>query len=291
VIREDTTRLNSPKMEYYREVYRNSPRWNGAESLENKRLLVYCEQGLGDQIQFLRYIPIVVQKYTNCNITLHLSNELCELVKKDMIVPVDVLDRDNPALPDHDFHITSMSLPFALQEFEDVPCNYLKADKVTDIYQDSDHFKIGIAWEGNPDHSNNDERNCPLKYFNILKEAMKGGQRPLKLFSLQKKYYDPLLLDDTNSLELFSIKLENMMDTANLIHSMDAVVCVDTVILHLAGTLRMPTWGMLSHRHDHRWVVKNWYDTVTLVKQKTSGDWKWVMEEIASTLKEITQPG
>jgi hypothetical protein len=288
VIREDTSRLNSPKMEYYREVYRDSPRWNGAESLDGKHLLIYCEQGLGDQIQFARYVPVVTAKY-KCKITLHCSKELLRLFSSKMLTPVDVLDRDVDVLPQHNFHITSMSLPFALQEF-DVQCSYLhQVSKMHEIDPGDEFYKIGIAWEGNPEHSNNDERNCPLKYFSILYNALKHSQKPVRLFSLQKEYHNPELLNDVGELEFYGSDMEDMLDTARLINSMDAVVCVDTALLHLAGTLKKPTWAMLSHLHDHRWVVKNWYDTITLVKQPSYGDWKWVMTEIGSHLKEITR--
>lgn len=289
MIREDTTRLNSPKMEFYRETYQNSPRWNGAESLEGKHLVVYCEQGLGDQIQFGRYVPVIANRY-NCKITLHCSKELLRLFKEKMTVPVEVIDRDIDELPQHDFHITSMSLPFALQEF-DVPCDYLHQVRKTRLYRatrsdEQYRYNIGIAWEGNPDHSNNDERNCPLKHFSILTGALER-HRTVNLTSLQKTYHNPELLDDVEGLNVYGMDLEDMLDTAELINSMDAIVTIDTALLHLAGTLKKPTWGMLSYNHDPRWDVKQWYDTMTLVTQPSPGDWKWVLTEVASHLKEL----
>jgi ADP-heptose:LPS heptosyltransferase len=288
MFREDTSRLNSQKMEYYREVYRNSPRWNGSESLDGKNIVIYCEQGIGDQLQFARYVPVLKEKY-DCHVTLHCNAELLRLFEK-LKTHVDVLDRNDMELPNHDFHLTSMSLPFALQNF-DAPCDYLlDIPKMSDIEADTSSYKIGIVWEGNPAHSNGNERNCPLKHFLIIKEALNHSQKPLKLFSLQKHYHNLSLLTGVEDIELYSAPLEDMLETASLVNSMDAVICVDTAVLHLAGTLKRPTWGMLSQRHDHRWAVRKWYDTMTLVKQDTPDDWEWVMYEIGSHLKDITQP-
>lgn len=287
MIREDTTRLGFPKMEYYREVYKDSPRWNGAEPVGNKHIIVYCEQGLGDQIQFARYVPALSSRGT-CDITLHCSSELLRLFQTEMLTAVRVLDRDDPELPRHDFHITSMSLPFALQEF-DVPCDYLTVMNRHQAVEKDDTYKIGIAWEGNPDHSNNDERSCPLRYFGILEEALRSSPKPVKFFSIQKECHDPRYLEGAESLEIYGVKLGDMLDTARLINSMDAVVCVDTALLHLAGTLKKPTWALLSHRCDPRWAVKQWYDTVTLVRQPSYNDWSWVLTEVATHLGEITR--
>lgn len=148
-------------------------------------------------------------------------------------------------------------------------------------------YKIGIAWEGNPDHSNNEDRCCYLTQFAYLKDKLLNLPRPVHFFSLQKDYHNPKYIN-TDDLCVWSLdKINDMLDTARAINSMDAIVTVDTSILHLAGTIGKPTWGLLSHAHDPRWTVRQWYPSVTLVRQPSYGDWKSVMDEIGYTIREI----
>lgn len=264
---ESLDRLGSQKMTKYRNIYRNSIRWNGAKSLFEKTVIVYCEQGMGDIIQFARYIPFLKKK--NCKIILHCPKELHKLLQT--IEGVDkVFDRDDENLPPHDYHILSMSLPFVLNNPKtDFP--YIHVDEKASLEEvDERLVRVGIAWEGNPDHSNNDTRCCPLKYFRPIHDLPN-----VQLFMLQSGVHTPTLVDDCgDDFNLFGAELNDFYDTATLINAMDIVVCVDTSVLHLAGALNKTTFGLLSKISDYRWNIPGWYKSVTLLRQRREGDWE-----------------
>lgn len=276
--KEDMNRLNSPKMEYYHWAYGNSPRWNGKDPLLGKHVIVYCEQGFGDTIQFSRYFSDL--KKTGCRITAHCRKPLHQLLSG---MADDFFD-DEDEVPSHDYHVLSMSLPFLLDKIDDeLPDEaYIKVSEVEDLKEHNDFFKIGIAWEGNPDHSNNIYRSCPLKWFKLL-----SGIKGVRLFMLQNQINTPSLINGAEDLELFSVPIKNFYDTAKLMNAMDLVISVDTAILHLAGALNKPAYGLLSTVHDYRWNVSNWYKSIKLISQKELAEWEFVFEELLKDMGQI----
>lgn len=262
----------------YRCLYNYSKKWTGKESLKRKRVIVYCEGGFGDVIQFARYFKCLREQgcylIVHCQAVLHrLLNELAD----------EFIDRNQQtiqALPKHDYHVLSMSLPFLLnkrdKEFPAEP--YLHVDEKVDLEEYQDDFKIGIAWEGNPSHSNNEERSCPLEYFTDL--ALPGNT----LFMVQNKIHNQELIEGCENLKLLSIPLTDFWETATLINSLDVIITVDTVVAHLAGALNKKTYCLLSSTHDYRWNVANWYPSVKLIKQKVAGEWDSVFAELCQEL-------
>jgi len=269
-------RLSHSKMEYYRDTYKNSERWNGDDSLDGKTVIVYCEQGFGDNLQFVRYIPRL--KEENCKVVLHCSQFLHRLFEQFEVE--QMIDRDDPNIPDHDYHIPSMSLPFHFDNPE-VDFPYLSVSETTDISDlglPDDAFKIGIGWEGNPEHSNNDERCCCLRFF---KEKFQPFPQ-IKPFVMQKLIHDKELIYGCENMELYGSEIGDFYDTAKLINAMDLIITVDTSILHLAGAMNKKTIGLLSFKCDPRWDVTgiNWYPSVTLHRQKYDGDWQSAFDAI-----------
>lgn len=269
---EYTERLLHPKMEYYRECYKNSERWDGESSLNEKTVIVYGEQGYGDIIQFLRYIPLL-QKY-GCKIILHIPTCLHSLIDNLIGGKYSCIDKNDFNLPEHDYHIPSMSLPFLLgTHSSDHP--YLKIDEKLNVELD-DYFKIGIAWEGNPNHSNNHDRCCPLGVFRKLHNMPKT-----KLFMVQKEVQEQKLIEGSSDLEILGVELTDFQSTAKLLNIMDVIVSVDTSVLHLAGALGKKAYCLLSYNHDPRWDLDiEWYPTMKFIKQKNTGDWLGVASEI-----------
>lgn len=244
-------------MEYYRHTYFFSKNWDGKESLLNKTVIVYCEQGFGDIIQCSRYIPLLKQK--GCKVILHAPVELHSVLK--YVNGVDeCLDKFDPKLPQHDYHVLSLSLYEKLvnDSFDEAGESYINYPTVAEIGNNWKH-KIGIAWEGNPGNPKNEQRCCPLKYFKKLLTPDAG------LFMLSNEVYSPQFSQDVD-FDLFSIKIENFGDVASLINAMDYIVTVDTAVLHLAGAMGKKTYGLLATDHDLRWSVANWYKSVTLLK-------------------------
>lgn len=267
-------RIERSEMTYYRETYKNSKRWSG-ESLEGKTLIIYCEQGLGDIIQFARYFDI-----KGANTLLHCPKSLGKLLLSSReVCHWGILDKDDPWLPPHDYHVLSMSLPFILKEKEpkvpylDIPPAIL--DGIGDVK------KIGICWEGSPEHPNNMDRSCPLRYFKAL---AKPGR---KLFMLQKEVQNRDLAKGCDDLDLYSVKIEDMYDLARLVSAMDVVISVDTATLHLAGAMGKTTFGLLAKDYDYRWKVRNWYPTLALLFQGKKGDWLPVFAGVMMLLDTI----
>jgi hypothetical protein len=260
-------RLDRPEMTYYRETYDNSPKWDGS-SLAGKRILVYCEQGMGDTIQFSRYF-----KYLDGHVTLHCQAPLMELMMG--IEGVDaVCDKLDDNLPDHDCHTLSLSLPFLLKRVE-ATLPYIRAWANPEV-MDEDGFKVGICWEGSPDNKMNLDRSCPLAFFKDL---------PGKKFMLQSETHLPQLQEGCDEMELFGVEITDMKDTASLIAAMDVVVSVDTAVLHLSAAMGKPTMGLLCRKPDARWSVWDWYDTLELFSQEKAGEWNVVFEQVKTYLK------
>jgi len=253
-------------MAYYRELYKNSEFWDG--KTKNCTIIVYCEQGFGDIIQFARYLPYLQEN----KVILHCPQELHRLLRP---FNCDLLDKKNSTLPKHDFHVLMMSLPSVLG-LSTVPANpYLSVKEKT---VKNNKFKIGIAWEGNPDHSNNSTRSCPLKHFKCLQE------KNTELYMISKKIHDQTLLEECENLEIFGSNYFDFLDTAKMINSMDIIVSVDTSVLHLAGAMGKKTFALLSSHHDDRWNVATWYNSVILLKQKQLDYWEPIFEELLNHL-------
>lgn len=256
----ETERINNPVMEFYRNVYRYSNRWDGKQSLTGKRVIVYFEQGFGDIIQFLRYVKPL--KETGCYTILAIPQELHPLLSG--VEGVDeFFDKNSSVLPKHDFHTLSLSLPFLLDIKEISSKPYVKYDVKADLGDYDRGTKIGIAWEGSPDHPKNLDRCCHLKEFkNLINDDT-------CLFMLQNKIHLQELVNDVD-FDIYSIPIKDFGDTASLINAVDFVVTVDTSILHLAGAMGKRTYGIMGTELDPRWKIGNWYDSVTLL----TGEWE-----------------
>lgn len=265
-------------MEYYRYVYKNSKAWTG-EDISGKKLIVYCEQGFGDIIQFLRYFKAV--KATGCHLIAHAPSDLFSIIKGSMFSTIpcleygvvdDVLDKDNPVLPEHDYHVLSMDLPFILgcKNIDKSP--YITLNTAPDSLPGFDESpKIGIVWETHAELG--DHKCCPLEYFKCFNK---------KLFSLQKHISDRFIGDCTG-LELFSNAFNDFACTARAIAALDLVVSIDTSVLHLAGAMGKKTYGILPYVADTRWEYE-WYSNMMLFRQFVPGNWQSVFDPLLEQL-------
>lgn len=266
----DIDRIHSKEMEYYRYVYKDSPRWDGEEPLNNRKLIVYCEQGFGDIIQFLRYIPALTK---DAQVMLHIPKALHRLVHEQSW-GVELLDKEDVNLPEHDLHVLSMSLPFFAETL--IPHEpYLKVKTGKEL--PDGEMKIGICWEGNPEHVNANIRHCPLKWFRELEEMG-------TLYKLQIQIHDKNLLEGCENLELYGVEIKDFLDTAELIESLDLVISVDTAVLHLAGAMGKKAYGLLSIMPDGRWgftgTQSRWYPSIKLFRQTKPLEWRSLFSDI-----------
>jgi hypothetical protein len=247
--------------------------WDGSESFKGKHVVVVCEGGFGDMIMWCRYLPHIRRAVKK--LTLDAPKELHRLMAGLVDEVIDGKDLEAP--PDADFFVYSMEIPFLFRD-KAANCAYLKAEPL-DLPDFRDDLKVGIAWEGDPNHSNNDERSIPLKFFRRL-EDVPG----IKFFMLVPFSHNPELTAGCDDMDLYGAKCEDFHDTARLIQAMDVVVTVDTAVAHLAAALGKKTYCLVSKNYDHRWDVQQWYNSLSLVPQEDEGDWMTPIQVVRSKL-------
>ncbi|MCD6395283.1 MAG: glycosyltransferase, partial [Planctomycetes bacterium] len=152
----------------------------------------------------------------------------------------------------------------------------------------TDAFKIGIAWAGNPIHTNDHNRSCALQNFTPLAEI-----RNVKLFSLQKGPGIEQIKNWQGAAELIDLgqAFEDFTDTAAAIENMDLIISVDTSVIHLAGAMGKPVWTLLPFMPDWRWMMEKqdcpWYPTMRLFRQERPGNWHGLFEQLAHMLHKL----
>lgn len=263
-----------------------APQWQG-ESLDGKHLLVWMEQGYGDQIQFSRYLAQLKQRW-NVLITLVCRPSLTRLL--ETLGSADlVYSPDEAPAEGYDFWTLSLSLPLhcATRNEQEIPAQlpYLKVpqaslDKWHDVLS-GDGYKVGLAWQGNPKHLNDAWRSLPEALLAPLLDVPE-----ITYVSLQPGGAFPGLVALDHPLEDFS-------DTAALISQLDLVISADTAVAHLAGAMAKPCWLMLPHyRTDWRWLVDHedspWYPGVMrLFRQDADERWEPVVARVCMALRQI----
>ena len=270
------------------------PGWLGSESLYGKKILLYSEQGLGDTIQFCRYVKSVAD--LGARVLLEVPQSLIGLLQE--LEGLSLLIERGQPLPDFDFHCPLLSLPLALKtNLMTIPGQsaYLapRADRHAkwSKYLGSGGFKIGIAWQGATGRVDLG-RSFPVRLFHKI-SCLPGA----RLISLQKNTgVDQLaMLPEGLTIEVlpdeFDSGADAFLDSAAVMKSLDLVITSDTAISHLAGALGVPTWTALKSVPEWRWLLDRpdspWYPGHRLFRQDRSGDWDPVFDEIASALQEL----
>lgn len=258
------------------------------ESLSDTTIVVHTEQGFGDTIQFVRYLPMLHDR--GASIILHGSPELYRLLSHHG--DYQVIRHGDP-LPAFDLQCGLLSLPHRFGTILDtIPraMSYLNAErdgacqwqKRMTPYRG---MKVGLVWAGNPKNTEDAERSIS---FDLLQPLL--DVRNITFFSLQKK----LALPQTQTLPLsvqwvdWTSELSDFADTAALIANLDLVIAVDTAVAHLAAALGRPVWTMLEYSPDFRWLLHRedtpWYPTMRLFRQSQHGDWPAVIQKVAAEL-------
>lgn len=273
------------------------PRWTG-EPIDGQTLLVYSDQGFGDAIQFSRFLP-TLQRQTNCKLVVECQPELIELFRSLDIDATFVAEGES--LPDFDQHVPLADLPQAFnvtsENCNPTPC-YLKPAaslgmELQSLLQalPSDAKKIGLAWQGNRNQTRDRVRSCPwpqlsplfeipgIRWLSLQRET--GELEQIEHFQQSK----PSLASNLHSV---GPMLANFAETATLLSQLDLVVTVDTAVAHLAGALGLPTWTMLCHTPDWRWLLDRrdspWYPSMKLFRQPEWGDWPAVIQQVHEAL-------
>jgi hypothetical protein len=267
------------------------PRWNG-QSLYQRTLFVYNEQGVGDTLQFVRYLPIMARQ--GARIILE-----CPPILNALFQCLDGIQCILPSdpLPAYDYQIPLLSVANVFGTTEDtIPHEipYLRAPSENSrmwrerLSQHAAKWRIGICWAGNPQHINDRNRSCRLSVLAPL-----GQIEGAIFFSLQKggaaaqcRHAIPgmKILDYTDDLQDFA-------DTAALIDNLDLVVTVDTAVAHLAGALGKPVWLMTPFDPDWRWLLHRndspWYPKMKIFRQTARRNWNSVSKALSDSAFEI----
>ena len=263
--------------------------WRGETDLQGKTLLVHGEQGLGDVIQFCRYLPLL--QATGARLIFEVPKTLVSLLSTlncEMTVVAS-----GSELPNFDAYCPIMSLPAVFKTtVETIPDQvpYLFTDPVKLAgwkrrLGDKKNLRAGLVWAGSTGHNNDKNRSIGLQAMLPLLDL------PIEWHCLQKEYRP----DDMNVLAQYpqirqhQNEIHNFSDTAALIECLDLVITVDTSVAHVAGALGKPVWILLPYSPDYRWLLERedspWYPSARLYRQDANRSWQPVLAHVADDLR------
>ena len=292
------------ELEHLRE-YRRSfpvPRWTGREDIAGKRILIHAEQGLGDTLQFCRYLPLLEAQ--GARVVFEIPATL-RILMQSLHFRGSLICQGEPLPSDLDCHCPLLSLPLAFETRADtIPAEvpYLAADATAvtawrDRLGEMPGLKIGLNWQGGTVA----ERQAWIRgrSFALSCAAPLSRIAGISLISLQKgpaarqlsevgfggaiaQLTDP---DATGA--------EALMETAALVSELDLVITSDTSVAHLAGALGAPVWVTLHSVPDWRWLLDRsdnpWYPSMRLLRQSVPGDWAGLFERVAVELARLVE--
>lgn len=278
-------RRSIPKYRF-RNVEYKEPFWDGGQ-LNGRTLFVYPEQGLGDSIQFIRYLPALTS--LGARVLLETPPELLRLFQ-NIPLPIEIVLPGDP-IGQFDCHTSLLDLPRLLDtSLETIPSykSYLQAPSEliktwADRIGPRTVFRLGIVWAGNQKHMHDHSRSFEATLIKPLVE-MTG----ISVFSLQ-------VGRTGEALDVFGSKvtdlapfLTDFADTAAVLSNLDLIVTVDTAVAHLAGAIGCQTKTLLPFVPDWRWLLERndspWYPSMQLLRQSERNDWKTVIDQVQTEL-------
>ncbi|WP_342737274.1 tetratricopeptide repeat protein [Bradyrhizobium sp. B117] len=283
------TRLKLPSAKYAEFA---QPMWLGGEDIAGKTILVAADEGLGDTIHFVRYVPMLAAR--GARVILAVQDPLRRLMSPLSGVSHHVPMSAAGTLPHFDLHCPISSLPLAFgTRLDTIPADmpYLPSPP-DDRIQAWDNrlgprtrLRVGLAWSGDPAHVNDQARSIPLRTLSRILDA------DATFVSLQKgpRPSDAAVLRERNDIVDLTADLTDFIETAALMSCLDLVITVDTSIAHLAGALGRPTWLLLPWTPDYRWLLDRtdspWYPSMRLFRQTETREYESVLDRIRDELR------
>jgi hypothetical protein len=270
----------------------DKPTWLGINSLKDKIILLYAEQGLGDSIQFCRYVKLVAG--LGSKVILEVPQSLAGLMKG--LEGVSQLVIKGEDLPFFDYQCPLLSLPLAFKTNLNTipnPSRYINLDNHSNkIMEWKERLglktkpRVGLVWSGNSNHKNDHNRSL------LLQEILPFLPNQYEYISLQKEVreIDKLTLGSNPHILSFNSYLNDFLDTAALIDNLDLVISVDTSVAHLSAALEKKTLVLLPGVPDWRWLFDRedspWYSSIKLYRQPVIGDWNSVLDRVKFDLND-----
>ncbi|MFT4117060.1 tetratricopeptide repeat protein [Bradyrhizobium sp.] len=277
------------------------PKLAGIEGVAGKTVLVCADEGLGDAIHFVRYVPMLAA--CGANVVLLVQDALQPLFSALQGVSQCLAGSSGAHIPPFDFHCPLATLPMLFgTRLETIPAAtpYLPPasparmqawqERLDDRFGDG-RLRVGLAWSGNAEHANDHNRSIP---FRMLTGLLDTGAAFVSLQKEVRPTDQPAFRERTDILDA-APHLTDFCETAALISCLDLVISVDTSVVHLAGALGKPTWVLLPCVPDYRWLLGRddspWYPTVRLFRQTASRDYATVIDGVREGLtKRLDQP-
>ena len=283
------------KIENGKPQFISIPRLENLKNLTNKRILIWSEQGLGDSIQFCRYIYKILD--FGAKVTFDTSKLLTALMSRQFNCKVNEAGQ-GLVKNNFDFQIPLLSLPMLFNtDLSNIPFNssYLKTSKDKDkqwlnkLKLTKQKLNIAITYAGNPDYVADSERSANLEIFYPLVDKV-------NLFLIQKdiKNEDEIFLKKYPQIKFIGKDIDNFDDLASVIQNMDFVISTDTSIPHLAAAIGKKVYILLGRITDWRWMLNSetspWYNSATLLRKKfnpesKTEDWSHAFEAIMKEFK------
>ena len=280
-----------------RSTERTGPRfperpWQG-ESLTGRHIYVQAEQGLGDTLQFTRYLPLLAERAGR--VTLRVHQQLVTLMRESLRGIAVLGDRGQPEPYDCDVALLSLPRLFKTRR-ETIPATtpYLRSsNKEAKVWRrrfaGMKGLKVGLVWAGNAEHVNDARRSLSLPLlapiFRVPGASFASLQVGQRAAELTKAKQPGPSIDD------LSARLVDFDATAGAVGALDLMITVDTSVAHLAGALGKPVWVLLPWVTDWRWMLERedspWYPTARLFRQSTLGSWEDVVARVERELREL----
>lgn len=282
-------------MEKFKRMALKGPMWDGAD-LKGKTILVHEEQGFGDSLQMLRFMPEL--KKRGAKAWFYARPVLHKLIENwdgcDNVL--EWANVDDKTLPQGvDIACGAMDLPGLLGVSPNTIPNqapYLPNPKkdLPEYRLEGDGFKVGLVWSGNPLHKRDHERSIPLEKLSPLM-----NQKGVQYFSLQfkPKEADLKLMNEWGMVDL-APRIKNLADTAAFVSQLDLLITVDSAPAHLAGALGVKVWNLITLNPDWRWLLGRedspWYPSLRLFRQSQMGQWDEVIQKVKGALSQQLAP-